>query len=145
MMTGAVTIGVVMSGVVTGAMTMITGTDTSAKSAKAFWVNFSISDARLLAVGHSWPGPPQEDLAVPSLRDTILRLMPKNWRNSAIVDSKRWQTRCTKCQSRSTVWDLGGMRWKAYGEPLTGFRCPVCNTFTMHKITRSKPEPEEQD
>lgn len=71
---------------------------------------------------------------MPFLRDTILSVMPASWRESAIADSKTWIADCTRCDNRSNVWDLGGMRWKAYGQPLTLFPCPVCRRPTMHKL-----------
>ena len=74
---------------------------------------------------------------MPLLRDTALYLMPKSWRDSAIADSKTWQTRCTTCNHESNVWDLGGMRWKAIGEPLTSFKCSVCGKVRMHKLSKT--------
>ena len=82
---------------------------------------------------------------MPKLRDIILRLMPRTWREAAIADSKLWQTRCSSCGHLSNFWDMGGLRWKAYGEPLTGFPCPTCGRFRMHKITKPDPKPHQQD
>ncbi len=81
---------------------------------------------------------------MPFLRDTILSLMPKTWRASAMADSKLWLTRCTGCEHQSNVWDLGGMRWKAFGEPLTSFPCPACGKVKMHKLTKPKPDADRQ-
>ena len=71
---------------------------------------------------------------MPILRDAILSIIPESWRDSAIADSKLWKTDCTDCGHHSNVWDLGGMRWKAYGQPLTSFRCLGCGKIRMHRI-----------
>ncbi len=69
-----------------------------------------------------------------ALRDLILKVMPRRWREDAIRDSKLWITDCTACGHQSNVWDLGGMRWRAYGEPLTSMRCLGCGKVAMQRI-----------
>lgn len=71
---------------------------------------------------------------MPFLRDTVLSLMPKAWAVSAEADSKLWRTDCMSCGHQSNVWELGGMRWKAYGRPMTSFRCLGCGKVKMHRI-----------
>lgn len=73
---------------------------------------------------------------MPILRDAILRLMPKSWRTDAQRDSRLWLTTCNTCGNRSNIWDLGGMRWRAYGKPVTMLRCPVCDRSRMHKLAK---------
>lgn len=73
---------------------------------------------------------------MPVLRDTLLKLMPRRWREAAERDSRLWKTTCTNCGRVSNMWDMGGVRWKAYGSPLTGMRCPDCGRMTMHRISK---------
>lgn len=68
------------------------------------------------------------------LRNIVLAAMPQSWRMSAQADSKSWITDCTACGHRGNVWELGGVRWKAAGKPVTGFRCIGCGKFRMQRI-----------
>ncbi len=73
---------------------------------------------------------------MPFLRSVVLALLPPRWRADAERDSRLWLTECTRCGHVSTVWDLGGMRWRAAGRPLTGMRCIGCNKFAMQRISK---------
>ena len=48
-------------------------------------------------------------------------------------DSKRYRFTC-KCGKESSIWEIGGIRYKAAGKPATGIKCPQCGKFAMQKI-----------
>lgn len=48
-------------------------------------------------------------------------------------DSKRYRFTCS-CGMESSIWDIGGIRYKAVGKPTTGVKCPLCRKFAMRKI-----------
>jgi hypothetical protein len=56
--------------------------------------------------------------------------------------TKLWLVECP-CGHKQDVWDAGGVRYKAAGEPKQLARCPACGKVTMHKI-RKKTEEEKQ-
>ena len=56
--------------------------------------------------------------------------------------TKAWLAECA-CGHKRDVWDSGGVRYKAAGEPRQLARCPACGKATMHKIRR-KTEVERQ-
>lgn len=66
----------------------------------------------------------------------ILSLMPAGLRADAERDSRLWLTKCRRCGHVSTVWDLGGLRWRAMGKPWTGMRCIGCGKFAMQRISK---------
>ncbi|HMO08866.1 MAG TPA: hypothetical protein PKD10_14655 [Paracoccaceae bacterium] len=70
------------------------------------------------------------------LRDLILRLMPARWGAEAEASSRGWGMTCPSCHRRTSIWDLGGLRWKAAGRPLRAFRCPHCGTVTAAPVLR---------
>ncbi len=74
---------------------------------------------------------------MPWMRDVILALMPRGWRESAIADSKTWIATCPHCGHPASIWDHGGLRWKAYGEPLTRLKCRACGKFGMQKVRKA--------
>jgi len=54
--------------------------------------------------------------------------------------TKLWLIEC-KCGLKRDFWDLGGVRYKAIGEPRQLLACPRCRKATWHKI-RKKTEIE---
>ncbi len=55
--------------------------------------------------------------------------------------TKQWLTECP-CGHRRDLWDSGGVRYKAAGEPRMLGSCPACGKATLHKI-RKKTETEK--
>ncbi len=74
---------------------------------------------------------------MPFLRALVLGMMPQSWRDDAERDSRLWVTECTRCGNISNIWELGGMRWRAAGRPLTGMRCTGCGKFAMQRISKA--------
>jgi hypothetical protein len=72
-------------------------------------------------------------------------IFPKSWAESMEADSRRWMVRC-RCGFARSIWDIGGIRWKATGKPRTYLRCPECGERSWHTISRDPPnEPEASD
>ena len=61
-----------------------------------------------------------------ALRDLILAILPASWGKAAIVSSKEWRVDFAGCPHHSTIWDIGGLKWKARGAFTTVARCPTC-------------------
>lgn len=53
------------------------------------------------------------------------------------ADSQTYKFDCA-CGKTSDIWEIGGIRYKAYGEPYTGVKCPGCGKFAMRKIYKVK-------
>jgi hypothetical protein len=49
--------------------------------------------------------------------------------------TKQWLMECT-CGHKRDLWDLGGVRYMAAGEPRRLLRCPACGKATMHRVRR---------
>ncbi len=48
-------------------------------------------------------------------------------------DSKRYRFTCS-CGKESSIWDIGGIRYKATRNTMSGAWCPHCKKFGMQKI-----------
>lgn len=70
------------------------------------------------------------------LRNCILALMPRSWRASAEAATREWRVICPNCGSTNTLWDLGGLRWKATGSKVWPRRCGACGKIGVHTLTR---------
>jgi len=68
-----------------------------------------------------------------TLQRLMLCWMPKTWQADAIAHSQKWFAVCP-CGSERSIWELGGIRYKAAGEPRRLMRCPKCGQRAWHKI-----------
>jgi len=68
----------------------------------------------------------------------ILAFVSSKIAESMEAHSRSWMVRC-KCGHSRSIWDLGGIRWKAAGKPRIYGRCPQCNTRSWHTLARDLP------
>jgi len=52
-------------------------------------------------------------------------------------ESQKYRFTCSSCRQQSSIWDIGGIRYKASGKPRTGIRCPHCKKFGLQKIEKT--------
>ncbi|MBX7169989.1 MAG: hypothetical protein K1X72_03455 [Pyrinomonadaceae bacterium] len=64
------------------------------------------------------------------------KILPVNWAESMEKESSEWNFRCSECGFERSVWESGGIRWKATGETKTKANCASCEKNTWHKIYR---------
>ena len=69
-------------------------------------------------------------------------ILPTRAFNTVRAGTKLWLIECP-CGHKRDLWDLGGVRYKAAGEPRQLVRCPECDRNRWHK-TRKKTELEKQ-
>lgn len=62
-------------------------------------------------------------------------IFPASWAESMEADSRRWMVRC-RCGFERSIWDMGGIRWKAYGSSKSYMRCLSCGRRSWHTIYR---------
>lgn len=62
-------------------------------------------------------------------------IFPRRWAESMEADSRSWKARCS-CGFARSVWELGGIRWKATGQPRWYLRCPECGQRSWHVVSR---------
>ena len=72
-----------------------------------------------------------------SLQKFFVRILPRRWAESMEADSRSWMMRCS-CGFAQSIWELGGIRWKAAGQPRTFslMKCPQCGKRSWHKLSR---------
>lgn len=81
---------------------------------------------------------PRWSLAL-GLRRLILSLVPKHLAAQMEEESRQWKATCS-CGTERSIWELGGLRYKAYGNPRRWLRCPDCGRMTWHVIHKSVTE-----
>lgn len=72
-----------------------------------------------------------------STTQRLLRaIVPSSWFQQMEAESREWIMTCSQCGAQRSVWDAGGVRWKAKGEPTRRVRCTSCGQITAHKVSR---------
>jgi len=72
-----------------------------------------------------------------SLRSFIMWFMSPATKAAAEAESRKWIATCPSCGSQNSIWDLGGLRYKAAGNPVRGMVCPSCRKMGMHTVSYS--------
>ncbi len=62
-------------------------------------------------------------------------ILPRSWAESMRAESLSWMMQCT-CGFEQSIWEMGGIRWKAKGNPKRLMRCSKCGQRTWHKTYR---------
>lgn len=63
-------------------------------------------------------------------------LAPKWLADDMEADSRRWRIQCNTCGHDRSIWDIGGIRYKAVGKSRTIIRCPRCDRLRAHTIAK---------
>lgn len=69
----------------------------------------------------------------------LIALLPDKWAADMEAHSRSWMIRC-KCGHERSIWDIGGVRWRAYGNSRLFMRCPHCGERSWHKLYRKRED-----
>lgn len=56
--------------------------------------------------------------------------------------SRAWLVECAHCGFTRSIWELGGIRYKATGNPRMLGSCPQCGQRGWHKVHKAADFPE---
>jgi len=70
------------------------------------------------------------------LQALLTKLLPRKWAAEMEAESRDWMMRCPQCNHERSIWEAGGIRWKAAGNPKRWIRCPQCGTTARHTLHR---------
>ena len=69
------------------------------------------------------------------IQKLLLAVLPASAAKAMEAESREWICTCP-CGHARSIWDLGGVRWGAAGNPRRLLRCPKCGDFTLHVISK---------
>lgn len=76
-----------------------------------------------------------------TIQKLFLFFLPlQRWKEAAIQESMEWICRCKTCGFERSVWDAGGVRFKAYGNKREYQACPTCpkgRWFVLYHLRQS--------
>ncbi|MCL4861664.1 MAG: hypothetical protein KJZ93_19755 [Caldilineaceae bacterium] len=72
----------------------------------------------------------------------VVSLLPKRWSDAIRAESQSWVLRCSVCGTARSVWDMGGIRYKAasVGRRVV-VRCGQCGKFREMSLERKPTNP----
>jgi len=68
-------------------------------------------------------------------RAFIIKIFPK-LASRMEEESRQWMIQCQKCNYEISVWDAGGIRYKAWGTVRRLGKCSRCGKTSMLRIYR---------
>ena len=72
-----------------------------------------------------------------ALRDLILKLAPRGMALRMEAESREWVMQCPNCGAERSIWELGGLRYKAKGQPRRRTTCWACGRSGWFKTYRT--------
>jgi hypothetical protein len=58
--------------------------------------------------------------------------------------SRAWLVQCPNCSLDRSIWEIGGIRYKAAGQPRLRLSCPRCAESGWHKVYKAADFPNTQ-
>lgn len=52
------------------------------------------------------------------------------------LESQEWQVQCSECNEFTSMWDLGGVRYRDAGNPKMRLKCPKCEKDITAELKR---------
>ncbi len=61
-------------------------------------------------------------------------LLPQTTFADMEKESRVWMIQCEKCKYEKSIWEMGGVRWKAAGNPKKYRMCAICGERNWHTV-----------
>lgn len=55
-----------------------------------------------------------------------------------VAESRLWTVKCANCNHERSIWEMGGIRYKAAGNPRMYRLCPNCGQSNWHSIYKQE-------
>jgi hypothetical protein len=63
-----------------------------------------------------------------------------SWGSDMEAESRKWIASCADCKTEKSLWDHGGVRWKAAGNPSVRLKCSQCGGIRWHSVRYCEPQ-----
>ena len=75
------------------------------------------------------------------IQKLVMTLLPKSWGSAIKRESEQWVARCPVCSAERSVWEIGGIRYKAasVGKRVL-VHCPQCDKTRMMPLVFREPD-----
>jgi predicted RNA-binding Zn-ribbon protein involved in translation (DUF1610 family) len=72
---------------------------------------------------------------VSGLQRFFLAILPRSLAKAMEKESRLWMMVCPDCGRETSIWDAGGIRYLAAGNPRRRFSCPKCG-LRWHTVVK---------
>jgi hypothetical protein len=73
------------------------------------------------------------------MQKLITACVPKKWAAAMEAESRAWVMRCS-CGHETSVWEMGGIRFKAAGRPWRWGKCARCCRWMWGRLYKIEGE-----
>ncbi len=70
----------------------------------------------------------------------LFAILPETWATAIERESRTWMAQCP-CGFTRSIWEHGGIRWKATRHARRLLVCPGCGQARVHTVDRSPTTP----
>lgn len=70
------------------------------------------------------------------MRGLVMRFMSDETKRQAEAESRAWIGVCKHCGAENSIWDIGGLRYKAACRPTKLVRCPKRHKVGPHTFEK---------
>lgn len=81
------------------------------------------------------PRQPAVRNAVSTVQRLAKKLLSEKTAAAMEAESREWRLICA-CGHDRSIWEIGGIRYKAAGNPRKLMKCPACGKRTWHRVVR---------
>jgi hypothetical protein len=69
------------------------------------------------------------------IQKVLMAIVPQRWAAAMEAESRIWVMKCP-CGHATSVWEMGGIRYKAAGNPRRAGRCVKCGKLFQGQLYR---------
>lgn len=69
----------------------------------------------------------------------LLSILPHSLGKAMEKESRLWMQRCPQCGAETSIWEDGGIRYRAAGRPRRLRRCSTCGLQWHEVYKRTEP------
>jgi predicted RNA-binding Zn-ribbon protein involved in translation (DUF1610 family) len=69
-----------------------------------------------------------------TMRDVMLWFMSPATKAKAQAETRLWVATCSNCHATTSLWELGGLRYKGSGRPVMRIKCPHCGQWAAQSL-----------
>jgi ribosomal protein S27E len=77
-------------------------------------------------------------MAMSFIQKFMTSIVPRSLAQSIEAQSRAWMAKCGTCGEERSIWDHGGIRWGAAGNPRRRLRCSRCARVTWQQLRNSQ-------
>ena len=68
------------------------------------------------------------------IQKLLKTILPRTMIEDIETESRSWEVKCSQCGYERSIWNTGGIRWKAKGKPKRLMHCPKCGKYHWHTV-----------